>query len=93
MICSSFKSENLVIMQILTASSFWPETYNLLVHFTLYRYAMYNILCHETLSNFHFYSTFVFLLESTKTSSMAEKSLNKSFQTSYRFLGAPNFIP
>ena len=49
---------------------------------------------------FHFYSAFVFLLESIKTSSMVEKSLNKSFETSYAYLGgrgggggAPNIRP
>ena len=30
-----------------------------------------------------FYSAFIFLLEFTKTSSMVEKTLNKSLQTSY----------
>ena len=75
MICSSFKSENLVIMQVLTTSRFWPEAYNLIsVLYTVQRYY-----------TSHFYSAFIFLLES-KTSSMVEKSLNKSFQTSYTFL-------
>ena len=35
---SVLKSENLVNMQALTASSFWPETYNLSVHFSVARY-------------------------------------------------------
>ena len=77
MIRSSFKSENLVIIQIPTASSFWPETCNLIsALYTVQRY------CAS-----HFYSAFMFLLESAKTSSMVEKSLNKSFQTSNTFLG------
>ena len=33
-----FESENLVIMQALTASSFWPKHCNLAVHFTVVRY-------------------------------------------------------
>ena len=37
-VCSSLKFENLVIMQALTAFSFWPETYYLSVHFTVARY-------------------------------------------------------
>ena len=38
-----------------------------------------------------FYSALIFLLESTKTSSMVEKSLNKFFQTSYTFLGGSKY--
>ena len=41
---------------------------------------------------FHFYSSFVFLaLKFMKTSSIVEKSLNKSFQTSYTFLRGPKY--
>ena len=47
MIMSSFKSEHLVIMQVLTASSFWPEIVELSVHCTLYRDTMHHILCYE----------------------------------------------
>ena len=54
MIHSSFKSENLVIMQVLTASSFWSETYNLSVHCTLNRDTLHHIICHETQNNFSF---------------------------------------
>ena len=42
---------------------------------------------------FHYYSVFLFfILKSMKTSSIIEKSLNKSFQTLYTFLGAPNMF-
>ena len=75
MIRSRFKSENLVIMQVLTASSFYPETYDLIsALYTVQRYYAS-----------HFYSAFM--------SSMVEKSLNKSFQTSYTFFGALNIRP
>ena len=47
MIMSSFKSENLVIMQVPTASSSWPEIIKLSVHCTLYRDTMHHILCYE----------------------------------------------
>ena len=47
-ILSRFKSENLVIMQVLTASSFWPEIVKLSVDCTLYRDTMHHILCYET---------------------------------------------
>ena len=91
MIRSSFKSENLVIMQIFTASSFWPETYDLSVHCTLYGDTVHHILCHETQNTVSFYSAFMFLLESMKASSVVEKTLSKSFQTSDTFLGGSKY--
>ena len=39
----------------------------------------------------HVHSAFRFLLEFTKTSSMVEKTLNKSFQTSCTFFGASKY--
>ena len=69
MIHSRFKSENLVIMQILTASSFWPEIVNLSVHCTLYRDSMHHILCYESQTTFSlllcflvFFSNFIYIL-------------------------------
>ena len=62
MIRSSFKSENFVLMQVFTASSFWPETYNLSVHNTLYTVQRY-YESHFVMTpriHFHFYSAFVF---------------------------------
>ena len=70
--CSSFKSESLVIMQALAASSFWPEPYNLSVRFTVARY----YASHSTLGNPEYLFTFTLLLrillEFTKTSVMVE---------------------
>ena len=61
---------------------------------------MHHNLCHETQDTFNFYSAFMFFLKSTNTSSMVEKSSNKSFQTSHTFFfwgggggGAPNIKP
>ena len=91
MIMSSFKSENLVIMQVLTASSFCLKSlsYQSTVHCTeilcITSYVMKSRLL------FHYYSAFLFfILESMKTSSIIGKSLNKFFQTLYTFLWAPN---
>ena len=90
---ASFKSENLVIIQVLTASSFWPEIVKLSVHCTLHRDTMHHILCYETQTTFSLLLCFlVFLLETMKTSSIIGKSLNKSFQTLYTFLWAPNMF-
>ena len=93
MIRSSFKSENLVIMQVLTASSFWPETYNLSVHCTLYRDTTHHMLCHETQNTFSLLLCFHVFIRIHKDFSMVEKRLNKSFQTSCTFLRAPNIRP
>ena len=42
---------------------------------------------------FHYYFAFLFfVVETMKTSSIIEKSLNKSFQTLYTFFGAPNMF-
>ena len=68
-------------------------TYHHTVHHTE---IMHHILCHETQNTFYLYSAFMFFLKSTNTSSMVEKSLNKSFQTSDTFSGeggAPNIRP
>ena len=91
---ASFKSENLVIMQVLTASSFWPEIVKLSVHCTLYRDTMHHILCYETQTTFSLLLCFrVFVLETMKTSSIIGKCLNKSFQTLYTFLGGSKYVP
>ena len=75
-ICSSFESENLVIMQVLTASSFGlkPITYQCTVHCTDIPCITFFVTKPRKL--FHLYFAFAFLLEFTKTSSMVEKSLN-----------------
>ena len=90
MIYSSFKSENLVIMQVLTASSFWP-TCQCTVHCKYILCITFYVMKPRIL--FHFYSALMFLLESMKTSSMVEKSLNKSFKLHIHFWGAPNIRP
>ena len=85
MIYSSFKFENLVIMQVLTASSFWSTCQCTVKRY----YASHFVMKLRIL--FNFYSALMFLLESTKTSSMVEKSLNKSFRTAYTFLGGSKY--
>ena len=84
---SSFKSENLVIMRVLTASIVCSETYNLSVHCTLYRDSRHHILCHKTQNTFSFLICFcVFARIYEHFFNGSKISLNKSFKTSYTFL-------
>ena len=90
MIRSSFKAENLVIMQVLTTSSCWPETYNLSVYCILYTVERHYALHFMSLNPEYFFISTLFscfIPEFTNTSPVVQKSLNKSFQTSYTFSG------
>ena len=85
MIRSSFKSEKLVIVQVLTATSFGlkPITYQCAVHCTDIPCITFYVVKPRIVFNFTLLSCF--FLESTKTSSMVEKNLNKYFKTSFTF--------
>ena len=91
-ICFSLrlKSENLVIMQVLTASSFGP-TDQCTVHCTEILCITFYVMKPRIL--LHFYSALMFLLESTKTSSMVEKVLINLFKLHIHFWGPPNIRP
>ena len=90
MIHPSFTFENLVIMQVLTASSFWPETYNLSVHCTEILCITFYVM--KPRLRFHFYSAFVFFSTRIYEDFLnSRKSLNKSFQTLFTFLGGSKY--
>ena len=92
-VCSSFKSGNFVIIQALTAFTFWPETYNLSVRFTVARYYATHFMSGNPEYSFIFTLLSCFYLNLRRLPKWQKKLWINHFKTSYTFLGAPDIRP